>query len=84
MWQQKDWPEFYYDSGVLLPHISSVSRLIGALSAICQTLSNTERLDAQERILADDQDRGFQLNQPALWPLDPTCSKRIPIKTKKP
>ena len=54
IWQKKDWPEFYYDSGLLLPHISSVSRLIGALSAICQTLSDTERLDAQERVLADD------------------------------
>ena len=54
IWHQKDWPEFYYDSGLLLPHISSASRLIGALSAICQTLSDTERLDAQERVLTDD------------------------------
>jgi Fic family protein len=54
IWQQKDWPEFYYDSGILLPHISSASRLIGALTAICQTLSDTERLDARERVLADD------------------------------
>ena len=54
IWQQKDWPEFYYDSGPLLPNISSVSRLIGALTAICQTLSDMERLDAQERVLTDD------------------------------
>ena len=54
IWQQKDWPEFYYDSGVLLPKISTVSRLIGGLTAICQTLSDLERLDAQERVLADD------------------------------
>ncbi len=54
IWQQNDWPEFHYDSGLLLPHVSSVSRLIGALSAICQTLSNTERLNAQERVLTDD------------------------------
>ena len=54
IWQQKDWPDFYYDSGVLLPIISKVSRLIGGLIAICQTLSDAERLDAQERVLADD------------------------------
>jgi len=54
IWRKKDWPEFYYDSGVLLPQISNVSRLIGGLTAICQTLSDLERLDAQERVLADD------------------------------
>ncbi len=54
IWQQKDWPDFYYDSAILLPHISSVSRLIGALTAICQTLSDAERLNAQEWVLADD------------------------------
>lgn len=54
IWQQKDWPEFYYDSAILLPKISNVSRLIGGLTAICQTLSDAERLDAQERVLADD------------------------------
>ena len=54
IWQQKDWPEFSYDSGVLLPKISSVSRLIGGLTAICRTLSDTERLEAQERVLTDD------------------------------
>lgn len=54
IWQQKDWPEFYYDSGLLLPKISNVSRFIGGLTAICQTLSETERLDAQERVLTDD------------------------------
>ena len=54
IWQQKDWPKFYYDSGVLLPQISTVSRLIGGLTVICQTLSDVERLDAQERVLTDD------------------------------
>ncbi len=54
IWQQKDWPEFYYDSGLLLPKISNVSRLIGGLTAICQTLSDTERFEAQERVLTDD------------------------------
>ncbi len=54
IWQQKDWPEFYYDSAILLPRISNVSRLIGGLTAICQTLSDAERLDAQECVLADD------------------------------
>lgn len=54
IWQQKDWPEFYYDSGILLPKISNVSRLIGGLTAICRTLSDLERLNAQERVLADD------------------------------
>ncbi len=54
VWQQKDWPEFYYDSAILLPKISNVSRLIGALTAVCQALNETERLDARERVLADD------------------------------
>ena len=54
IWQQRDWPEFYYDGGVLLPKISTVSRLIGGLEAICQTLSHAERLDARERVLTDD------------------------------
>jgi Fic family protein len=54
IWQQKDWLEFYYNSGILLPHISSASRLIGTLTAICQTLSDTERLDALERVFTDD------------------------------
>lgn len=54
IWQQRDWPEFYYKSGVLLPKISTVSRLIGGLEAIYQTLSDAERLDARERVLADD------------------------------
>ncbi len=54
IWQQRDWPEFYYDSIVLLPKISSVSQLIGGLTAICRTLSDTERLDTQERVLTDD------------------------------
>lgn len=54
IWQQKEWPEFCYDSDILLPKISNVSRLIGELTAICQTLSNSVRLDAQERVLADD------------------------------
>jgi len=44
----------YYDSGILLPKISNVSRLIGGLTAICQTLSDVERLTAQEGVLADD------------------------------
>ena len=54
IWQQRDWTEFYYKSGVLLPKISIVSRLIGGLEAICQTLSDAERLDARARVLADD------------------------------
>ncbi len=54
IWQQKEWPEFYYDSGILLPQISTISRLIGGLEAICHTLSDVERLYAQERVLADD------------------------------
>lgn len=54
IWQQKDWPNFYYDSGVLLPEISTVSRLMGGLTAICRTLSEVERLSARERVLADD------------------------------
>ncbi|VAW39089.1 Fic domain protein, PA0574 type, partial [hydrothermal vent metagenome] len=54
IWQQKNWPEFYYDSGVLLSQIGTVSRLIGGLTAICQTLMDTERLNARERVLVDD------------------------------
>ncbi len=54
IWQQKDWPEFYYDSSVLLPKISAVSQLIGALTAVSQTLSDAERLNARERVLTDD------------------------------
>ncbi|HDK43255.1 MAG TPA: Fic family protein [Desulfobacteraceae bacterium] len=54
IWQQKDWPDFNYDSDILLTQISTVSRLIGGLAAICQTLSDVERLDAQELVLTDD------------------------------
>jgi len=54
IWQQKDWPNFYYDSGVLLPEISTVSWLMGGLTAVCRTLSEVERLSARERVLADD------------------------------
>lgn len=54
IWQQRGWPKFYYDSGVLLPKISTVSRLIGGLEAICRTLNDAERMDARERVLADD------------------------------
>ncbi len=54
IWQHEGWPEFSYDSGTLLPLVASVSRLIGALTAIARTLSDAERLDARERALTDD------------------------------
>ncbi len=54
IWQHQGWPEFYYDCGHLLTNISTVSRLIGSLTAVCQTLSDAELLDARERVLTDD------------------------------
>lgn len=54
IWQHRDWPDFYYDSSILLREISTVSRLIGGLEAICQTLSDEERMGAREGALADD------------------------------
>ena len=51
IWQQRDWPKFYYDSDVLLSKISTVSRLIGGLETICRTLNDTERMDAREGVL---------------------------------
>lgn len=54
IWQRGDWPDFYYDSSSLLTDIGVVSRLVGGLEAICRTLNDEERMDAQERVLVDD------------------------------
>ncbi len=54
IWQNPDWPIFVYDSGELLPKLSSVNQLIGALQLTSRTLAGQELLDAEEAVLTDD------------------------------
>ena len=54
IWQQSNWPNFYYDVNVLLADIRRVFQVIGGLEAISRTLGHDERLTAQERTLVDD------------------------------
>ena len=54
IWQQKDWPHFFYKANLLLADIGEASRLVGELETVCRTVSEQEKLTALERVLADD------------------------------
>ncbi|MBU0673317.1 MAG: DUF4172 domain-containing protein [Proteobacteria bacterium] len=54
IWQYPDWPQFIYASDVLLPKLTALNRLIGALEITSRTVAEDELLDARERILTDD------------------------------
>jgi Fic family protein len=54
IWQQNNWPVFYYDASALLTEIGTVSWLAGGLEVIYRTLNNEEQVNVQERVLADD------------------------------
>lgn len=54
IWQQEDWPDFHYVLKVLLPKLTSLSRLIGEIEATCRTLTADVKLNAQAHVMADD------------------------------
>ncbi|KPA09988.1 cell division protein Fic [Candidatus Magnetomorum sp. HK-1] len=54
IWQQGDWPNFYYDIKALTSGMNDVSRLIGALEVMAQSLTEKDLLKASEKILSDD------------------------------
>ena len=54
IWQYPDWPQFVYDIEILLPKLTALHRLIGALELTSRTLAGDELLDAREKVLTDD------------------------------
>ena len=54
IWQYPDWPQFVYDIESLLPKLTGLHRLIGALEITSRTLAGDKLLDAREKALTDD------------------------------
>ncbi|MDW7774488.1 MAG: Fic family protein [Desulfobulbaceae bacterium] len=54
IWQNPDWPKFTYSITELLPRLTSVNRLVGALEMTSRALAGEELLDAREKVLTDD------------------------------
>jgi Fic family protein len=54
IWQNPDWPQLVYNFEILLPKLTALNRLIGALEITSRTLAGDELLDAREKVLTDD------------------------------
>jgi len=54
IWQQSDWPKFYYDINKLISDIEASSRLIGRLEVMCRSLNENDILEISENVLSED------------------------------
>ncbi len=54
IWQNKDWPKLTFDADKLLTGVGAAAHLIGELEAVSRSIKEEDRVDALERVLADD------------------------------
>jgi Fic family protein len=54
IWQQPNWPHFYWDDSQLMTRLAETSYLQGRLAAIAEQLSQTQQQETLAEVLIDD------------------------------
>ena len=54
IWQQQDWPNFTYDTAIVMPKLESCIQAVSPLKQLAEVLTHEQRLDWEAAILLDE------------------------------